>query len=116
VPAAEQRPQQHQLGVAGVLVLVEQDHLVAGALGRPDLRVPARDPGRQRHLIGVVEHLARRLGGRVPADQRQKLLPGPLSSNYLPNDLGDPPRQRVLLGGEPQANGGDVPGVAQVLG
>ena len=116
MPAAEQRLQQHELGVAGVLVLIEQDHLVAGALGRPDLRVPAGDPGRQRHLIGVVEHLARRLGGRVPADQRQQLLPGPLGSNYLPNDLGDPPRQRVLLRGEPQAHGGDVPGAAQVLG
>ena len=116
MPAAEQRLQQHELGVAGVLVLVEQDHLVAGALGRPDLRVPGSDPGGERHLVGVVEHLARRLGCRVPADQRQKLLPGPLGSNYLPNGLGDPPRQRVLLGGEPPAYGGDVAGAAQVLG
>ena len=114
--AAEQCLQQHELGVAGVLVLIEQDHLVAGALGRPDLRVPAGDPGREGHLIGVVEHLARRLGGRVPADQRQKLLSGPLGSNYLPNGCRYPPRQRVLLGGEPQAYGRDVPGVAQMLG
>ena len=42
VPAAEQRPQQHQLGVAGVLVLVQQHHLVAGPLGRADLRVRGR--------------------------------------------------------------------------
>ena len=87
MPAAEQRLQQHQLGVAGVLVLVEQDHLVAGALGRADLGVPAGDPGRERHLVPVVEHLARRLGRRVPADQRQKLLPGALGGDYLPNGL-----------------------------
>ena len=116
VPAAEQRPQQHQLGVAGVLVLVEQDHLVAGALGRPDLRVPAGDPGRQRHLVAVVQHLARGLGRRVPADQRQKLLPGALGGNYLPNGRTDTPRQRVVLGREPEADRGDVARVAQVLG
>ena len=85
VPAAEQRPQQHQLGVAGVLVLVEQHDLVAGALGRADLGVPAGDPGRQRHLVPVVEHLAGGLGRRVAADQRQKLLPGALGGDYLPN-------------------------------
>ena len=116
VPAAEQRPQQHQLGVAGVLVLVEQDDLVAGALGRSDLRVPAGDPGRQCHLVPVVEYLARRLGRRVPADQRQELLPGALGADYLPNGRRYTPRQRVLLGGEPETDGGDVTGVAQVLG
>ena len=116
VPAAEQRPQQHQLGVAGVLVLVEQDHLVAGALGRADLGVPAGDPGRQRHLIPVVQHLARGLGRRVPADQRQKLLPGALGGDYLPNGRTDTPRQSVVLGREPATDGGDVARVAQMLG
>ena len=116
VPAAEQRAQQHQLGVAGVLVLVEQDHLVAGPLGRADLGVPAGDPGRQRHLIAVVQHLAGGLGGRVPADQRQKLLPGALGGDYLPNGRGDTPRQSIMLGAEPQTDRGDVARVAQVLG
>ena len=37
VPAAEQGAQQHQLRVAGVLVLVEQHDVVAAALGRPHL-------------------------------------------------------------------------------
>ena len=111
VAAAEQRPQQDQLGVAGVLVLVEQHHLVAGPLGRADLRVPAGDPRRERHLVPVVEHLARRLGRGVPADQRQQLLPGPLRLDDLPDGRGDPPRQRVVLGGEPQAHGADVAGV-----
>ena len=41
VAAAEQRLQQHQLGVAGVLVLVEQHDLVAGPLGRADLGMAA---------------------------------------------------------------------------
>ena len=39
--AAEQGLQQHQLGVAGVLVLVEKHDLVAGALDRPDLGMTA---------------------------------------------------------------------------
>ncbi len=116
MPAAEQGSQQHQLRVAGVLVLIEQDHLVAGPLGRADLRVPGRDPGRQGHLISVVEHLAGRLGRRVPLDQRQQLLPRPLRGYYLPNDRGYPPRQPVKLRGEPPAHGADVVRRAQVLG
>ncbi len=51
MPAAEQRPQQHHLGVAGVLELVQEDDLVAGALDRAYLAVPGRDPGGQRHLV-----------------------------------------------------------------
>ena len=114
--AAEQCLQQHQLGVAGASGIIQQDHLVAGALGRPDLRVPAGDPGRERHLVRVVEHLARRLGRRIPVDQRQKLLPGPLGSDYLPNGRGDTPWQRIVLRGEPPAHGGYVTRIAQVLG
>ena len=116
VPAAEQRAQQHELRVAGVLVLIEQDHLVAGPLGRPYLRVLAGDPGRQGHLIGVVKDLAARLGRRVPLDQRQQLLPGPLRCDYLPNGRRYPPRQPVPLRREPRPHGGDVSGLAQVLG
>jgi len=39
--AAEQGLQQHQLGVAGVLVLVEKHELVAAALDRTDLGMAA---------------------------------------------------------------------------
>ena len=44
VSAAEQGAQQHELCVAGVLVLIEQHHLVAGPLGGAHLRVALRDP------------------------------------------------------------------------
>ncbi len=116
MPAAEQRAQQHQLRVAGVLVLIEQDHLVTGPLGHPHLGVLAGDPGRQGHLIGVVKDLAGRLGRRVALDQRQQLLPGLLRCYYLPNGRWYPPRQPVPLRGEPRPHGGDISGLAQVLG
>ncbi len=116
MPAAEQRPQQHQLGVAGVLVLIEQDHLVAGALARADLRVPGGDPRRQGHLVGVVEYLAGRLGRRVPLHHRQQLLPRPLRVDDLPNGPWYAARQRLDLGVEPPAKCGHVGDLAQVLG
>jgi hypothetical protein len=83
--AAEQRPQQDQLRVAGVLVLVQQDNLVAAPLGQAHLRMAGRDPGGQRHLIAVVEHLAGGLRRSVPGRQRQQLLPGPLTLLHLPH-------------------------------
>jgi hypothetical protein len=102
--------------VAGVLVLIEQHHVVAGPLGRAHLRVLAGDPRRQRDLIAVIEDLAGRLGRRVPLDQREQLLARPLGFHYLPNGPGYPPRQRPELRGEPAAHRGDVAGLAQVLG
>jgi hypothetical protein len=85
VAAAEQRPQQHELRLAGVLVLVQQDHVVAAPLDQADLGVAGRDPGRQRHLVTVVEHLAGLLLGRVPGRQRQELFAGALALNNFFN-------------------------------
>jgi hypothetical protein len=83
VPAAEQRPQQNQLGMAGVLILIEQHDLVTGSLGRADLRVRHGDPGGQRHLIAVVDDFPGRLGRRVGHHQRQQLLAGALTVDDL---------------------------------
>ena len=66
--------------MAGVLVLIEEHDLIAGALGGADLRVALRDPRGQRHLVAVVEYLARRLGRDVLGHQRQQLLPGALAA------------------------------------
>jgi len=71
MPAAEQRPQQHQLGMAGVLVLIEEHHLIAGPLGGADLRVRGGDPGGQRHLVTVVNDFPGGLGRCVGGHQRQ---------------------------------------------
>ena len=102
--------------MAGVLVLIQQHHVVTGPLGRGHLRVPAGDPRRQRDLIAVVEDLAGRLGADVPLDQREQLLTRPLGFDNFPNGPGYSPRQRPELGGEPAAHRGDVAGLAQVLG
>ena len=83
VTAAEQGPQQDQLGMAGVLVLVQQHHLVPAALGRAHLGMRGRDPGRERHLVTIVDDLARGLGPRVTGHHRQQLLAGPLAVQIL---------------------------------
>ncbi len=69
--AAEQRCQQHQLRLGGVLVLVEQHHLVAGPLGGPHFPVPGGDPRSERHLVAIVDDLPGSLGRRVGGGQRQ---------------------------------------------
>ncbi len=86
--AAEQRPQQDELGVAGVLVLVEQHDLVAAAFGRADLGMAGRDPGGDRHLVAVVDDLTLGLGPRVPGHHGQQLLPGPLAVQDLAHQGG----------------------------
>src|SRR5690606_24472569 len=73
VSATEQRAQQNQLGVTGVLVLVEQDHPVALALGGADLREARGQPGGQLGLIGEVECLVPPLEGSELLDQRHEL-------------------------------------------
>ncbi len=113
---AEQRPQQDQLGVAGVLELVQQHHLVPGALHRAHFGVPGGDPRGQRHLVAVVHYLARRLRRDVPGHHGQQLLPGALAVKDLP-DLGrHPAGQRPACRLEPVTDPVDVIGAAEVLG
>ena len=74
VAAAEQRLEQHELRVAGVLVLVEQHDAVPRALDHADLGVLGGDPRGERELVAVVEHLTLGLGPLVGLDERQELL------------------------------------------
>ncbi len=72
---AEQRRQQDALGVAGVLVLVEQHHAEPGPLGTAHLRVVARHPGRERHLAAEVQRALAAQRLRQPLDQGQQFDP-----------------------------------------
>ena len=116
VTPAEQRAQQHELGVAGVLVLVEQHDLVAAPLGRADLGVPGRDPGGDGHLVAVVDDLAGGLGPVEGGHQRQQLLAGPLAGDHLPGQRGHPAGQAGQALVQPAADAQHVLGGAQVLG
>ena len=99
MPACEQRPEQHELGVAGVLVFVEQHHLVPGPLGDADLGMPLGDPRGEGHLIAVVHDLPRRLGRLIRGDQREHLLAHPLAAEDLQHRRREPPalRHRATL-------------------
>ena len=116
VAAAEQRLQQHQLGVAGVLVLIEEHDLVAGTLDRAHLGMAGSDPRRQRDLVAIVDHFPHGLGLCVGGHHRQQLLPGALAGG----DPADPGRHLALegLAGRVQPSPGplDVIRGAQVLG
>ncbi|GAA3459631.1 hypothetical protein GCM10018963_16440 [Saccharothrix longispora] len=74
----EQRPQQHALGVAGVLVLVEQHGAVALALAPRHLGVLGGQPRGQRHLVGEVHGRLAPLARLVRLQQRQEVRPQPL--------------------------------------
>ena len=54
VPGREERPQQDELGLGGVLELIEQHDPESGPLAGPDVGEPHRQPGCQRHLVGKV--------------------------------------------------------------
>ena len=115
VPTAEQRTQQDELGVAGVLELIQQHHLVPGALDRAHLAVPGRDPRGQRHLVAVVDDLPGPLGCGITGHQRQQLLPGALAVQDLADaagQAGQRPGRRL----QPVADLVDVGGAGQVLG
>ena len=113
--AAEQRTQQHELRVAGVLVLIEQDDVVAAPFGQADLRMTGGDPGGQRHLVAVVEHLAGGLRRRVPGDQGQQLLAGTLALLHLPHVRGQAPAEGGAADVQPLAHRAHAGRVAQVL-
>jgi len=70
-----------------VLILVQQHHLVPGALPGPHLGVPTRDHRGQRHLIPVIEDFPCPLSLIIRYHERQKLLPHSLISDYFHNGL-----------------------------
>ena len=67
----EQRPEQLQLGLGGVLELVEQHRAEPRPLGDPDLRHGGRDTGGERHLVGEVHGVTAALELVVALDQGQ---------------------------------------------
>ena len=67
----EQRAQQLQLGLGGVLELVEQHRPEACPLGRPDLGHGRGDACRERDLVGEVHGIAAALELVVALDERQ---------------------------------------------
>jgi hypothetical protein len=69
VAAAEQRVQHHHLGVAGVLVFVEQHHLEAASLDLADLRIVPGHPGRAGHLVPEIQCLQVEFALVVQPDQ-----------------------------------------------
>nr|WP_246099992.1 hypothetical protein [Stackebrandtia endophytica] len=74
---AEQRLQQLDLGVRGVLVLVQQHDGVAFALDLGDLNDPAGQVGGLPQLVGEVLCRNRLLPVLVLVNQRQQLQAGP---------------------------------------
>ena len=102
--------------MAGVLVLIEQYHLVPGPLGGAHLGVAHGDLRREPDLVPVVEHLAGPLGRGVAVDERQQLLPGPLGFNYLAHPGEAPAWPPRRLGVQPLPHAPHVIGRPQVLG
>ena len=74
-PAVGEQPGQHlDLGVAGVLVLVEQHHVIARSLYRAtDSR--RGQLARQHHVVGEVEQAVGALAIVEGSDQRQQIEP-----------------------------------------
>ena len=72
-PPPNSGAQQHELGMAGVLVLVEQDDARPGPLRRADLRHLLGDPGRERHLVAEVQRSGVALALGVAPQQRHEL-------------------------------------------
>jgi hypothetical protein len=66
----------------GVLVFVEQHGAEANPLACADLRMVARQLGRDAHLIAEVEHGLAPLELGVALHQRQYRQPGPLAANH----------------------------------
>ena len=124
VAGAEQRAQQHELRVAGVLVLVEQHDAVLRPLPRAHVRHLARDPRGQRHLVAEVDRAQVALAPRVRRDDRHQLAPRRQPLQVLEDlrarlagarlaEVLRPRRRRVH---DPFQLGGDVVDVQQVLG
>ena len=123
VAGAVERAQQHELRVAGVLVLVEQDDAVLRPLPRAHVRHLARDPRGQRHLVAEVDRAELALAPRVRRHDRHQLAPRGQPLQVLEDlrarlarprlaDVLRPRRRRVH---DPFQLGGDVVGVEQVL-
>ena len=72
VVSDEQVSQEHQLGLGGVLELVEQDDAVAPPLGRSDVGVPGRERRGGGDLVGEVEGVSGALERGKAVDDRQQ--------------------------------------------
>ena len=124
VPLGEQPAQQYQLGVAGVLVLVEEHHGEPGALPDPDVPDLGGEPGRERYLVTEVEYLALALAPQVGLDQRDEDPPGGEPGEPLTHGAGRTARllapgfggQPLCPGDDPLEEVGHVAGHDQVLG
>ena len=118
----EQGPQQHQLGLAGVLELVQQDHPVALPFLPGHLRHVPRQACRQGYLVGEVEAAALPLELGVRRHQRRELPAGGHDLEQLAHLLrqplgpGRPGRQRVHVRLERRVIVGQLLDGAQVLG
>ncbi len=121
--AGEQRGEQDPLGLAGVLVLVEQHRAEPAALDLADLGVRPGDPGRDRHLVAVVHRAAVALERRVGAHHRQQRQPRLEQAKQVGHVLVVPrraltrcPRQPDQVRADPVGQVHQVVGLAQVLG
>ena len=83
VGVAEQRVQHLELGVAGVLVLVQQHRGRPGALGADQLRHALGEPGGQGNLVAEVKAVALALDLLVGRDDGQDLPAGAQSAHQL---------------------------------
>ncbi len=116
VPLTEQGAQQHQLGVAGVLVLVQEHDLEPAAFDEPDLGVVLCDAGGQRHLVTEVHDLARAFGLFVTFDQRQELFAPLLGREQVAGGRGGSLRQVLGLGPQPPADAAHLLGPCEMVG
>ena len=112
----EERSEQHELSVGGVLILIEQYHLIAGALAEAHNRMAGGDPRCQRHLVSVVNDFARRLGRCISSNERQQLLAGPLVLKHIGDGLGHATGQVSEAPLEPRSGRQDILLAAQMLG
>ena len=98
VAIAEQRVQHDQLGVAGVLVLVEQHRLGPAAFGRYELGHGARQAGRERDLVAEVKAVPLALELLVGRDDRQHLALGPQLTDQFTHRCPQPAGLAAAIG------------------
>jgi hypothetical protein len=94
VAVAEQRRQQHLLGGAGVLVLVEQHHAAGRPLELADLGAGPGELGGERDHVAEVEQLAVALERGVARHDGQQLLARRLQVDRLPRGAQELARAR----------------------
>ena len=108
--AGEERAQELELGVRGVLELVEEDDAEALPFDRGDVGEGASQPRCEGHLVGEVHRVPRRLEVGVAARHVHGHAPGPQRGGHVAQVLGEGP------GSGPQRQGVEGPGtVPEVL-